>query len=138
MSDATNATKKEVFLKTFKNNYGHIADACECANIDRKTYYRWMEKYPQFAQQVKEIEESFIDLAECQLRKNIKRGIQKAIEFTLTNRARDKYSNTQTVEHKVPDVVEVVHYVQQGPPPKIKEKPIGNSKTNKKQNTDTI
>jgi hypothetical protein len=42
------------------------------------------------------------------------------------------------VEHKVPDVVEVVHYIQQGPPPEIKEKPIGNSSTNKKQNTDTI
>jgi len=134
----TKVTQKEHFLKAYDNSMGNVSEACKAINISRKTFYKWCQSNEKFKEKINEIDESFIDFAEGQLKKNVKRGIQKAIEFTLTNRARDKYSNTQTVEHKVPDVVEVVHYVQQGPPPEIKEKPIDNSSTNKKQNTDTI
>ena len=91
-------TKKEQFLKSYKSNMGHISDSCEAVKMSRNAYYDWLKSDPKFAQKVAEIDKSFIDLAECALRKNIKAGIQKAVEFALTNLKKEKYSNTQKTE----------------------------------------
>ena len=88
------ATKKELFLKAYKVNMCNISKACEAIPIDRRTFYRWIEKCPKFKEQVVDIDESLTDMTECKLYQNIKKGIQKAIEFYLTNRKKDKYSNT--------------------------------------------
>ena len=90
----TNTTKKGLFLKAYKANMCNISKACEAINIYRSTYYDWIEKYPKFKQQVADIDESLTDMTECKLYQNIKKGIQKAIEFYLINRKKDKYSNT--------------------------------------------
>ena len=91
------ATKKGLFLKAYKVNMCNISKACEAVPIDRRTFYRWIEK-PKFKEQVEEIDESLTDMAECKLYLNIKKGIQKAIEFYLTNRKKNKYSNTNKTE----------------------------------------
>lgn len=91
---STTSTKKELFLKAYKSNMGNISQACRAINIDRKTYYNLIEKDPKFKQSIEDIEESFIDLAECALRKNIKKRMQRAIEFYLCNKKKGKYSNT--------------------------------------------
>jgi hypothetical protein len=89
-----NGTKKDLFLKAYKLNMCNISKACEAVPIDRKTFYVWIKKYPKFKQAVADIDESLTDMAECQLYKNVKSGMQKAVEFYLTNRKKDKYSNT--------------------------------------------
>ena len=94
MENCTNCTKKELFLEAYENTLGNISKACKSINIARRNYYYWIEKSTKFKQAIDEIDESFIDLAECALRKNVKKGVQKAIEFLLTNRKKDKYSNT--------------------------------------------
>jgi len=93
------ATKRELFLKAYKEQMCNISKACEAIKIDRKTFYRWIKKNAKFKQQVEDIDESLTDMAECQLYKNVKSGMQKAIEFYLTNRKKDKYSNTVKNEH---------------------------------------
>ena len=87
-------TKKVLFLKAYENNLGHITDSCKAVKISRNAYYEWLKDDPKFKQSIEDIENSFINLTECQLRKNVKKGIQKAIEFVLTNLKKDKYSNT--------------------------------------------
>uniref|UniRef100_A0A6M3IF29 Putative terminase small subunit n=1 Tax=viral metagenome TaxID=1070528 RepID=A0A6M3IF29_9ZZZZ len=91
-------TKKELFLKAYKVNMCNISKACEAVPINRKTFYRWIENI-NFKEQIKEIDESLDDMAECSLYKNVKSGMQKAVEFYLTNRKKDKYSNTNKTEH---------------------------------------
>lgn len=100
---------------------GNVSDSCEASNISRGTYYLWMKDDPEFAQKIAEIDESFVDLAESALRKNIKSGIQKAIEFALTNLKKDKYSNNQNINFTIPKIVKETVFVQTGEPPKIIE-----------------
>lgn len=73
---------------------GHISKSCEVINIHRSTYYEWYEKCPEFKKGIEDIDESFIDLAECALRKNIKKRMQRAIEFYLCNKKKSQYAHT--------------------------------------------
>jgi hypothetical protein len=114
-------TKKALFLKAYENNLGHITDSCKAVKISRNAYYEWLKDDPKFKKDIEDIENSFINLTECQLRKNVKKGIQKAIEFTLTNLKKDKYNNNQQLEVIMPKVVKETVFVQSGEPPKIVE-----------------
>jgi len=90
----TNLTKRQIFLKSYAKNFGHITNSCAKINISRQTYYDWIKADKQFKQDVDDINNSFIDLAESALKKNMDAGMQKAIEFFLCNKKKDTYSNT--------------------------------------------
>ncbi len=122
MSHLTKLTKKDLFLKAYKEQMCNISKACLAINISRLTFYNWIEKYPKFKQEIHDIEESLTDMAECQLYKNVKSGMQKAVEFYLTNRKKDKYNNNLNLEVTVPKVIDHVVFVQQGEPPVIEDK----------------
>jgi len=112
-TNATNATKKQKYLEIYKLTKCNISKACETININRTTFYRWLNNYPKFAEQVKEIENSLDDKIEGVLFRNAETGRQRAIEFWLTNHKKDKYTNTQRNEIDLlrPLIIEVVkHY----------------------------
>jgi transposase-like protein len=121
MTYSTKSTKKELFLKAYRNEMCNISKACDAVNIDRQTFYNWIDKYPNFKKQVEEVNESLTDMAETSLYKNVKAGVQKAVEFYLTNRKKDKYNNNQQLEVIMPKVVKETVFVQSGEPPKIVE-----------------
>ena len=98
MTELTNLTKKELFLEAYKKGMCHVSNACKAVNISRDTYYRWKKESKKFANAIAEIDEALVDMAECSLYTNVKNGIQKAIEFFLCNRKKDKYSNTNRTE----------------------------------------
>ena len=120
MGEFTKYTKKELFLEAYRAKMCNISRACIAINITRRTYYNWLDKFPKFKQQVKEVEESLNDMVESQLLKNAEKGNQKAIEFWLTNHKRNKYSNKQDLEIAIPKVVKEVVFVQSGKPPESK------------------
>ena len=95
----TNLTKKQKFLEAFKTSKCNISKACEAVPISRQAYYDWLEKYPKFAKSVKEIEDGMTDKIEVMLMRKAEQGHQRAMEFYLTNRKKDKYSNTVKNEH---------------------------------------
>ena len=97
-----------------------ISWACEAINIIRKTYYNWLNKFPQFKQQVEEVNESLTDMVEGQLLKNIEKGNQKAIEFYLVKLKKNKYSNKQDIEITKPEIVKETVFVQSGKTPENK------------------
>ena len=99
----------------------NISKACEAIKTDRNTFYRWIEKDLKFKVKIAEVDESLIDMAECQLYKNVKSGMQKAVEFFLCNRKKDKYNNNQQVEFIIPKVVHEIEFVQKGEAPEIVE-----------------
>jgi transposase-like protein len=45
---------KERFLRVFRKTGCHISQACDHCGICRQTYYLWIDKYPEFADAVKE------------------------------------------------------------------------------------
>ncbi len=90
----TNFTKKELFIKSYTKTFGHITEACAKINISRQTYYDWSKADSVFSKAISDIDNSFIDLAESVLRKNIQSGMQKAVEFYLCNKKKKTYSNT--------------------------------------------
>lgn len=55
------------FLRELAKSRGTIYVACNNVGINRTTYYRWMEMYPDFKEAVEEINESVIDFVESKL-----------------------------------------------------------------------
>ena len=90
----TKVTKKQEFLEAYKLTKCNVSKACEAINISRKCFYEWIDKYPKFAEAIKEIEDSMTDKIEVMLMTKAEQGRQRAMEFYLTNRKKDKYSNT--------------------------------------------
>jgi len=88
-----------LFLQAFRAKCANITQACEAAHIDRKTYYEWRKKYPDFDQKCDEVEASLVDIAESALLENIKKGKEASIFFFLCNRVPEKWQSIQKVEH---------------------------------------
>ncbi len=65
------------FIEVLKRAHGNIAGACRAVDINRTTYYRWLE-LEEFALAVDEVFESFLDNAESKL--------QELINGTLVER----------------------------------------------------
>nr|DAP27680.1 MAG TPA: putative terminase small subunit [Caudoviricetes sp.] len=64
--------------------------ACRQANIkSRTTYYRWLEN-DEFRDAVENVNESFIDLAESQLRAAVSRGDMNAVFFLLKTKGKNR------------------------------------------------
>jgi hypothetical protein len=101
MANLTNLTKKKL-LEEFEKNGQHVSNACKVAGISRETFYQWGKEDPEFSQAIEDIKQSFNDelitLAKQGLKANIEKQYQSAIEYTLNNKCKDEYSNTQKTE----------------------------------------
>lgn len=78
-------TKKRLIEELSKT--GNILFSCSKVGIGRATYYRWKDRYPSFKAAAERAEslgrEDMTDVAEAALLTNVKKGDQRAIEFTL-------------------------------------------------------
>ena len=91
--------KKKNFIEALRNNLGHISNACESANISRKTYYNWIDKDKDFKEDVDHVQESLLDLAESKLLENIENNENTAIIFYLKTKGKKRgYIEKQEVE----------------------------------------
>ena len=63
------------FLTALKQSKGIIYVACNNVGINRTTYYRWLEDYPDFKAKVEEINEAAIDFVESKLLEKVN-GVQ--------------------------------------------------------------
>ena len=102
---ALTGTKKRVrlkmrkkFLEVYEEQKCNASHTRQILGLGRHTFERWMERYPKFAAAVLEIEEAMIDDVEVVAVENALVGKQRAIEFFLLNRRRNKYRNTQRNE----------------------------------------
>ena len=83
----------------------NISRACVAINIERKTYYNCLKKFPIFKQRVKEVKKSLTDMVESQFLKNVKNGNQKVVDFYLINCKKKKYSNKQNIKITKPKII---------------------------------
>lgn len=93
--------KAKAFLRVLKAQAGNISAASEAAGIDRRTFYNWCERSPEFKEAVEEIREGMIYFAESKLMQNINDGKEASTIFFLKTRgAKMGYQETQRVEHE--------------------------------------
>lgn len=115
MSKPYKSDKKDQFFEIYKKKVCNISATCEALGICRDTYYEW-RKDKDFDRQCKEVEEGLIDFAETALIKNVREGVQKAIEFFLKNRASSRWKEKQEHSFENPPkfVVEIVKNENKG------------------------
>lgn len=95
------AAKKETFLISLANNNGNITNACIDANIGRRTYYDWLED-EKFAENVENVQESLLDLAESKLMENINKNDNTSIIFFLKTKGKKRgYIEKQEVDANI-------------------------------------
>ena len=93
--------KRKEVLAAFKTLHGHIGDTCLIADIDRKTFNRWMNEDEEFRQAIEDIRQSWIDTAEAVIRKSIEEDDVDTAKWVLARLARDRgYGDKSEVEHK--------------------------------------
>lgn len=98
MPTKSNTLKKKAFLAKMETTLGNITASCKAANINRSTYYDWMEKDPKFKQAVEELAEANIDFAESCLKQQIKDGNTTATIFYLKTKGKSRgYIETHEV-----------------------------------------
>lgn len=87
---STLSPSQKKFLKAFDACGGNVSMACQKANIgSRSTYYRWLDN-PAFKDEVDNINEGYIDLAETQLRMAVTRGDMNAVFFLLKTKGKNR------------------------------------------------
>jgi|TARA_R110000744_G_C19363120_1_gene561602 hypothetical protein len=88
-TEITNANK-ENFLQAYKESAGNIAHACKSANINRQTYYNYLEKFDTFKKECHNIKEENIDFAESILMGEIRNKNMTATIFFLKTIGRNR------------------------------------------------
>ena len=116
--------QKEAYIQSLKNGTSRV-EAAEAAGICTTTVWNWRKKDKQFQKDEEEALESRITIVEDALLKTAtgKAGKGQVIAqiFYLKNRGKDKWKDKQEIEHKVPDTINIKHFIQAGEPPVIKD-----------------
>ena len=86
----TTIIKKRAFIEQFRKSLGNITMACKSAEIDRSTYYRWLDEDQAFAEMVADVNEESIDFAESSLMKQINSGDTTATIFYLKTKGKKR------------------------------------------------
>ena len=81
---------KKNFLELYFQKACNISLTCKAVNIDRQTYYNWMESDPEFRKKIANVEEQLIDTVESKLLKHIDADNLKAIVFYLKTKGRSR------------------------------------------------
>jgi len=93
---------KEIMLKELISSYGNITTACIKTNINRATYYDWMEKDKKFKQAVDDIPEMTLDHYEKRLHELIDSGNVIATLFALKSKGKKRgWEDTTKHETKI-------------------------------------
>lgn len=100
--ESTLSAAQKKFLEVYDNVGGNVSLACQQANIkSRTTYYRWM-KEEAFKEEIENINESYIDMAETQLRAAVSRGDMNAVFFLLKTKGKSR-GYVEKIEQEVKD-----------------------------------
>ena len=102
--------RQKKMLEALFANAGNVSVAARACGVGRTTHYLWLENNPKYTAKVLEIGEELVDLAESKLLVNIDRGDQKAIQYYLDSKAKDRgYGQTKRVEVSGPEGSAIQH-----------------------------
>lgn len=94
------SNKQKKFLEVLRGLALNISAACDSCNIGRTTYYDWYNGNAKFKQEVDNLSESLIDIAESKLMNNILAGKEASVFFFLKTKGK-KRGYIETVQQEV-------------------------------------
>ena len=93
------AHNKKDFLDALERSLGVVTTAAKACNISRRTHYRWLEEDEEYADMVRDIQESAIDFAESSLHQQIKDKVPSSTIFYLKTKGKHRgYVEKQEIE----------------------------------------
>ena len=94
---------KTNFLEALERSLGVVTTAAKSCNIERRTHYRWLEEDTDYADAVKDIQESAIVFAESSLHQQIKDKVPSSTIFYLKTKGKNRgYVEKQQIEINEP------------------------------------
>lgn len=91
---------KANFLKTYEKKAGNVSATATACNITRRTFYHWMETDEDFANKIKDVNESLLDFAESKLLEKVNEGDLTAVIFMLKTKGKER-GYVERVENQV-------------------------------------
>jgi hypothetical protein len=85
-----NTTLKKAMIEALEKSLCVVTSACKQVGINRSTHYEWIKNDPEYADQVKNLENIVLDFAESQLHKQIKDGNTTATIFLLKTKGKSR------------------------------------------------
>lgn len=93
---------KKKLLQELQKTSGIVAFACQKAGVSRVTFYKYRKDDPEFAEQVQDIMEVQIDVAESALLKKIRDKDLTAIIFYLKTKGKERgYIERHDYDHRM-------------------------------------
>ena len=83
-------TNKKAMLEALEKSLGVVTTACKQVGISRMSHYRYLEDDPQYAKDVRDIENVALDFAESKLHKQIDKGDTTACIFYLKTKGKQR------------------------------------------------
>ena len=94
------ARRKKAFLRLYDKLQTNTTETCKALHMSRKTYYRWIDDDPVFAEEIQAIKEGVIDWSEGKLRALIDGGDTASTIFFLKTQGKKRgYVERQQYEH---------------------------------------
>lgn len=84
------ALNKKAMIEALEKSLGIVSTACKITGITRTTFYHWIRTDPEFAENVKQVEELVLDFAESKLHKQINQDNVTATIFFLKTRGKKR------------------------------------------------
>ena len=82
--------KKESVIEALKKSLGVVTTALTRLDIPSSTYYKWLKTDPEFAQEVKDIENIALDFSESKMFEAINKGSEGLIKFHLSRKGKNR------------------------------------------------
>lgn len=82
--------KKLQAASAYQKSGCNISEACRVADIERQTFYNWLNADPDFKSAIEEAKEKLLDFAESKLVEQIQTGITPALIFFLKTQGKQR------------------------------------------------
>jgi len=93
--------KQKIFLETYRK-YRNVTHTCQALGMSRSTYYKWLNSYDDFKEEMESLQEEVIDQVENKLLQKIEEGDTTAIIFFLKTRAKHRgYTEKSEISHQM-------------------------------------
>lgn len=105
---------KAEFLISFVKNNGNRQKALDHVGLQRSSFYKWIDKDPEFKQAFEDAKEALVDRAEETVHKSIKEGDVESAKFLLERLGKDRgWQKTLNVKAEISvhaaDIIKQVH-----------------------------
>lgn len=105
--------KKQKFIEAYQKTNGNITDSATIAEINRGTYYNWLEEDSDFALQIMDSEANLNDEIRQVLISKAAEGDMTAVIFYLKNRHPD-FKQQPTTVVQVNNYQDIIKQINEG------------------------